>query len=71
MIKLSVIKIIYFFIFFLLTINLSVIRIAHSSEFEIEQNIDGGIHFRILELEDLKAQGIATHHLTIYMKITN
>lgn len=40
-------------------------------EFAIEQNMDGGIHFRILELEDLKAQGIATHYLTIYMKITN
>jgi len=40
-------------------------------EFAIEQNIDGGIHFRILGLEDLKAQGIATHHLSIHMKITN
>jgi hypothetical protein len=40
-------------------------------EFAIEQNIDGGIRFRILELEDLKAQDIATHHLTIHMKITN
>lgn len=40
-------------------------------EFAIEQNMDGGIRFRILELEDLKAQGIATHHVTIHMKITN
>ena len=40
-------------------------------EFAIEQNMDGGIHFRILELEELKAQKIATHHLTIHIKITN
>ena len=40
-------------------------------EFAIEQNIDGGISFRILELDDLKAQNIATHHITIHMKITN
>ena len=40
-------------------------------EFAIEQNIDGGIRFRILELDDLKAQNIATHNLTIYMKIVN
>jgi hypothetical protein len=40
-------------------------------EFAIEQNMDGGLRFRILELEDLKAQGIATHHVTIHMKITN
>jgi len=40
-------------------------------EFAIEQSIDGGIRFRILELDDLKAQNIATHHITIHMKITN
>jgi hypothetical protein len=38
-------------------------------EFAIEQNMDEGIRFRILELQDLKAQNIATHHLTIHMKI--
>ena len=40
-------------------------------EFAIEQTMDGGIRFRILELEDLKAQNITTHYLTIQMKITN
>ena len=40
-------------------------------EFAIEQNLDGGIRFRILELDDLKAQNIATHNLTIHMKIMN
>jgi len=40
-------------------------------EFAIEQNMDGGIRFRILELDDLKAQNIATHNLTIHMNITN
>ena len=40
-------------------------------EFAIEQHIDGRIRFRILELDDLKAQNIATHHVTIHMKITN
>ena len=40
-------------------------------EFAIEQNIDGRIRFRILELDDLKAQNIPTHHVTIHMKITN
>lgn len=40
-------------------------------EFAIEQDMDGRIHFRILELDDLKAKDIATHYITIYMKITN
>ena len=40
-------------------------------EFAIEQNMDGRIRFRILELDDLKAQNIPTHHVTIHMKITN
>ena len=40
-------------------------------EFAIEQNMDGGIRFRIFELDDLKAQNIATHQVTIHMKITN
>jgi hypothetical protein len=40
-------------------------------EFAIKQNIDGGIRFRILELEDLEAQNVATHYITIHMKITN
>ena len=44
---------------------------AFKLEFAIEQNVDGGIRFRILELEDLKAQDIATHHLAIHIKITN
>ena len=44
---------------------------AFKLEFAIEQNVDGGIRFRILALEDVKAQDIATHHLTIHIKITN
>jgi len=71
MIKHRVIIIIYYSILFLLTINVSVIGVAHSTEFEIEQNMDGGIRFRIFELDDLKAQNIATHQVTIHMKITN
>jgi hypothetical protein len=40
-------------------------------EFAIKQSMDGGVRFRILELADLKTQNVATHHITIYMKITN
>ncbi len=40
-------------------------------EFGIEKNADGGIRFRILDLEDLKAQNVSTHYITIYMKIIN
>ena len=40
-------------------------------EFAIEQNLDGMIRFRILELDDLKAKNIATHQVTIHMKIKN
>ncbi len=40
-------------------------------EFGIEKNADGGIRFRILELEDLKAQNVSTHYITIHMKIIN
>jgi hypothetical protein len=40
-------------------------------EFAIKQSMDGGVRFRILDLEDLKTRNVATHHITIYMKITN
>lgn len=40
-------------------------------EFAIQQHADGGIRFRILEIEDLKAQKIATHQLKLNIKITN
>lgn len=40
-------------------------------EFAIQQNNEGGIRFRILELEDLKAQKIATHHIKLHIKISN
>lgn len=40
-------------------------------EFAIEQNMEGGIHFRTLELEYLKAQNIATHRVTVHLKIAN
>ncbi len=38
-------------------------------EFAIEKNIDSGIRFTIIALNDLKAQNINTHYLTIHMKI--
>jgi hypothetical protein len=40
-------------------------------EFAIQQHRDGGIRFRILELEDLKAQNIATHYISLHIKISN
>jgi hypothetical protein len=40
-------------------------------EFAIQQHMDGGIRFRILELEDLKAQNIATHRINLHFKITD
>lgn len=40
-------------------------------EFAIQQQMDGGIRFRILELDDIKAQNIATHHIKLHVKITN
>ena len=40
-------------------------------EFALVQHVDGGIRFRILALEDLKAQNIATHHVTLHIKISN
>lgn len=40
-------------------------------EFAIHQHMDGGIRFSILELEDMKAQNITTHHITLHVKITN
>ena len=38
-------------------------------QFAIEKRMDGGINFTIIELEDLKARRIATHQLTLHMKI--
>ena len=38
-------------------------------EFAIENNMDGGIRFKVIELEDLKAQNVTTHLITISMKI--
>ena len=38
-------------------------------EFAIGKNMDGGIRFRVIQLEDLKAQNIKTHYITIHMKI--
>jgi hypothetical protein len=33
--------------------------------------MDIGIRFRIIELDDLKAQNIATHHNKLQVKITD
>jgi hypothetical protein len=38
-------------------------------EFAIEKEVDGGFRFTVIELNDLKAQNITTHHITIHMKI--
>lgn len=38
-------------------------------EFAIEKSMDGGIRFKVIELEDLKALNVTTHFITIYMKI--
>jgi hypothetical protein len=38
-------------------------------EFAIGKSMDGGIRFKVIELEDLKAHNITTHYITIHMKI--
>lgn len=38
-------------------------------EFAIEKSIDGGIRFKVIDLENLKALNVTTHYITIYMKI--
>ena len=40
-------------------------------EFAIGKSMDGGIRFKVIELEDLKTRNIATHYITIHMKIQN
>lgn len=40
-------------------------------EFALERNMEGGIRFIILELEDLKAQHIVTHRITVHLKIAS
>ena len=40
-------------------------------EFALVQTIDGGIRFRILDLDDLKARYIKTHHVTLHVKAAN
>lgn len=40
-------------------------------EFAIGKSMDGGIRFKVIELDDLKARNIATHYITIHMKIQN
>lgn len=40
-------------------------------EFAIQQNMNGGIFFRILDLADLKAHNIATHYIKLYIKISD
>lgn len=38
-------------------------------EFAIEKKVDGGFRFTVIELNDLKAQNVNTHYITIRMKI--
>jgi hypothetical protein len=38
-------------------------------EFAIEKGMDGGIRFKVIALEDLKALNVTTHYITIHMKI--
>ena len=40
-------------------------------EFALVQTLDGAIHFRILELDDMKARNISTHRVTLHVKIAN
>ena len=40
-------------------------------EFAIEKSMDGGIRFKVIELEDLKAKNVTTHYITIHTKIQN
>ena len=39
--------------------------------FALDRNLEGGIRFIILELEDLKAQHIVTHRITVHLKIAS
>jgi hypothetical protein len=38
-------------------------------EFAIEKSMDGGIRFKVIELNDSKALNVTTHYITIRMKI--
>ena len=38
-------------------------------EFAIEKSMDGGIRFKVIALDDLKALNVTTHHVTIHMRI--
>ena len=38
-------------------------------QFAIEKSGDGGLSFNIIDVNDLKAQSISTHSVTIYMKL--
>ncbi len=40
-------------------------------QFAIEKVSDGGLNFNILDLKDIKAQNIATHYVTINLKLDN
>lgn len=46
-------------------------RFKFKFEFAIEQDVDEGIRFRILELDDVRAQNIATHRITVHLKTVN
>lgn len=51
--------------------NFKMEKFKFKFEFAIEEDMDEGIRFKILELENVKAQNIATHRLTVHLKITN
>ena len=40
-------------------------------QFAIEKLSDGGFNFNIIDVNDVKAQNIATHYVTIIMKLDN
>ena len=40
-------------------------------EFAIEKSMEGGIRFKVIALDDLKALNVTTHYITIHMKIQN
>jgi hypothetical protein len=40
-------------------------------QFAIEKVSDGGFNFNIIDVKDIRAQNIATHYITIKMKLDN
>ena len=72
----SIVKSISFWIIFVWMLILPNFGMAYTAEFEIEEIItaiksDGGFNFNIIDVKDIRAQNIATHYVTIKMKLDN